>query len=71
MSQIAIAHPLSALKEISNQGCSPNFVTSPAMKDAFNPPPVTVKGNLHYERPLGDSELTYYLQSRANGVNDM
>lgn len=24
-----------------------------------------------YERKMGDSELSYYLPSRANGVNDM
>lgn len=25
----------------------------------------------HYERAMGDSELSYYLPSRADGVNDM
>lgn len=26
---------------------------------------------VRYERKMGDSELSYYLPSRANGVNDM
>ena len=31
-----------------------------------------VDANAHvYERRLGDSELSYYLPSRENGVNDM
>jgi len=31
-----------------------------------------VEGTMHcYERPLSDSELPYYLRSRASGVNDM
>jgi hypothetical protein len=28
-------------------------------------------GTSYYERQLGDSEVSYYLQSRATGVNDM
>jgi hypothetical protein len=28
-------------------------------------------GSLYYERQLGESEVSYYLQSRATGVNDM
>jgi hypothetical protein len=28
-------------------------------------------GTPYYERQLGDSEVSYYLQSRATGVNDM
>jgi hypothetical protein len=27
--------------------------------------------DVHYQRKMGDSELSYYLPSRANGVNDM
>ena len=30
-----------------------------------------VHGTPHYERQLGDLEVSYYLQSRATGVNDM
>jgi len=30
-----------------------------------------VHGTPYYERQLGDSEVSYYLQSRATGVNDM
>ena len=30
-----------------------------------------VHGAPYYERQLGESEVSYYLQSRATGVNDM
>ena len=30
-----------------------------------------VQPGIRYERKMGDSELSYYLPSRANGVNDM
>jgi len=30
-----------------------------------------VQGRTCYERQLGDSEISYYFQSRATGVNDM
>ena len=30
-----------------------------------------VHGTPYYERQLGESEVSYYLQSRATGVNDM
>jgi hypothetical protein len=74
MARIAIPHPPQALKDVSDLGWSSNFVTAPAAKDAimtFGPPEKMAKGILHCERRLGDSELTYYLQSRASGVNDM
>ena len=29
------------------------------------------QNEVRYERKMGDSELSYYLPSRANGVNDM
>ena len=35
------------------------------------PPPMDVRPEVRYERKMGDSELSYYLPSRANGVNDM
>ena len=35
------------------------------------PPPMDVQPEVRYERKMGDSELSYYLPSRANGVNDM
>lgn len=36
------------------------------------PPPINVQPEARrYERKMGDSELSYYLPSRANGVNDM
>ena len=35
------------------------------------PPPATNVPEVRYERKMGDSELSYYLPSRANGVNDM
>ena len=48
---------------------------TPSVSDAVNPdavnpdaspaPPVVLK------RPLGDSELSYYLPSREDGVSDM
>lgn len=30
-----------------------------------------VDGTTYYERQLGDNEVSYYLQGRATGVNDM
>lgn len=33
--------------------------------------PTPQQTRVRYERKLGDSELSYYLPSRANGVNDM
>jgi hypothetical protein len=70
MAQIAIARPLSAL---SNSGYRSNFTSSPTIKDTigFGLPSKVVNGNVRYERPLGDSEQSYYFQSRAEGVNDM
>lgn len=35
------------------------------------PPPSNDQPDVRYERRMGDSELSYYLPSRANGVNDM
>lgn len=35
------------------------------------PPPSNERTDVRYERKMGDSELSYYLPSRANGVNDM
>jgi hypothetical protein len=35
------------------------------------PPPSNDRPDVRYERKMGDSELSYYLPSRANGVNDM
>ena len=35
------------------------------------PPPSNDQPDVRYERKMGDSELSYYLPSRANGVNDM
>jgi len=35
------------------------------------PPPINVQPEARYERKMGDTELSYYLPSRANGVNDM
>jgi len=60
MAQIAVARSLPALNEVSDLGHCSNFVVSPV-----------VNRSIHHERPLGDSELSYYLQSRASGVNDM
>lgn len=31
----------------------------------------TILDRLVYERPMGDSEQSYFLPSRADGVNDM
>ena len=36
-----------------------------------NAPDSQVNGLPYYERQLGESEVSYYLQSRAVGVNDM
>jgi hypothetical protein len=33
--------------------------------------PIGAQLEVRYERKMGDSELSYYLPSRANGVNDM
>ena len=35
------------------------------------PPLAGDQPEVRYERKMGDSELSYYLPSRANGVNDM
>lgn len=35
------------------------------------PPPSDERTEVRYERKMGDSEVSYYLPSRANGVNDM
>lgn len=37
----------------------------------FASPPTDDQREARYERKMGDSELSYYLPSRANGVNDM
>jgi hypothetical protein len=74
MSQIAIVRPVPALKGASDSGHRADFVTSPMAKDGtilLGPPEKVTDGTIHYERPLGDSELSYYLPSRASGVNDM
>jgi hypothetical protein len=34
-------------------------------------PPIGAQLEVRYERKMGDSELSYYLPSRTNGVNDM
>ena len=34
-------------------------------------PPTDDRLEVRYERKMGDTELSYYLPSRANGVNDM
>jgi len=36
-----------------------------------SPPPPNDQPEVRYERKMGDTELSYYLPSRANGVNDM
>lgn len=58
-------------------------VPSPALSDeevlgskaqnttASDTPDHKLHGTPYYERQLGDSEVSYYLQSRAAGVNDM
>jgi hypothetical protein len=38
---------------------------------ASDVPDHKVNGTSYYERQLGESEVSYYLQSRATGVNDM
>ena len=38
----------------------------------FNAPPLTGdRPEVRYERKMGDSELSYYLPSRADGVSDV
>jgi len=73
MAQIAVARPLSALNEVSDSGYRSTFISSPTVKDTigFGAPTKVVSGNVRYARPLGDSEQSYYFQSRAEGVNDM
>ena len=44
---------------------SPNFIAEPPQHKPLEGRPAS------YSRKLGDSELSYYLPSRANGVNDM
>jgi len=46
------------------------FVTPPVVKDIISSENV-VDRPTHYERRLGDSELSYFLPSRSSGVNDM
>lgn len=40
-------------------------------KAASDAPDRQVHGPTHYERQLGESEVSYYLPGRAAGVNDM
>ena len=45
------------------------FKSTPAM---FEAPPLTGdRPEVRYERKMGDSELAFYLPSRANGNYDM
>lgn len=73
MAQIAVARPLSALNGVSDTGYRSNFISSPTVKDTigFGSLSKVVSGNVRYERLLGDSEQSYYFQSRGEGVNDM
>jgi hypothetical protein len=59
--------PVSSTSEI------PAAEKAPAVAPALDTPPVLppIDAQLRYERKMGDSETSYYLPSRANGVNDM
>ena len=46
--------------------------TSSILTEEVSLPPLTNnQPEVRYERKMGDTELSYYLPSRANGVNDM
>lgn len=44
---------------------------APTPVEASLPPATNAQPEVRYERKMGDSELSYYLPSRASGVNDM
>lgn len=44
---------------------------APAVVEVSSQPPSDGQPEVRYERKMGDCELSYYLPSRANGVNDM
>jgi hypothetical protein len=71
MAQIAVARPLSALSETSGPGPYSSFCATPIVEGATTAQTTVTNGGIRHERLLGDSELSYYLPSRANGVNDM
>ena len=60
--------PVSSASEIPAAEKAP-AVTAPALDAPPVLPPIDAQ--LRYERKMGDSETSYYLPSRANGVNDM
>lgn len=45
--------------------------TTPVVAKVSLQPPSNDQPEVRYERKMGDTELSYYLPSRANGVNDM
>ena len=56
----------------SSSDVQPEKVTTAApVLTVSLPPPINVQPEARYERKMGDTELSYYLPSRANGVNDM
>lgn len=60
----------SAAPAQSSSGIQPE--KAPAVVPApETPPPTDAQPEVRYERKMGDSEVSYYLPSRANGVNDM
>jgi hypothetical protein len=69
--------PLTDVLTASTLGPSPALsdegVSNPKGQDvtASDTPDRQVNGSPHYERQLGESEVSYYLPSRATGVNDM
>jgi hypothetical protein len=69
--------PLTDVLTATTQGPSPELsdeeVPNPKGQDmaTSDTPDRQVNGSPYYERQLGESEVSYYLQSRATGVNDM
>lgn len=73
MAQVAIAMPVPAtLSDISEPVRCFDLGASSTIKEGLMSNQSTkVLDQTTYERQLGDSEVSYFLPSRANGVNDM
>jgi hypothetical protein len=64
---------LTTSTQVPSPGLSDEEVLDPNGQDmsTADTPDRQVHGPAYYERQLGESEVSYYLQSRATGVNDM
>lgn len=64
MAQVATSLPTKITDSVTSTEVKDAAVASGPAEPVFN-------GNTQYQRRLGDSEQSYYLPSRADGVNDM